>query len=74
MKLFETEKPDRAAIYTGFLNVKGKIMFDAFRVQPKLACQDDKMGEIEYWIDVEKDNDAPALIKHLNRYALRKKV
>ena len=37
MRIFEREEPDRAALYTGFLNVKGKIMFDAFIVKPKLA-------------------------------------
>ena len=36
MKLFQKEV-DRAAIYTGLLTVKGKIMFDAIIAKPKLA-------------------------------------
>jgi hypothetical protein len=36
IKLFDRE-PDRAAIFTGFLNVKGKILFDAIVVKPRLA-------------------------------------
>ena len=58
MKLFETEKPDRAALFTAFLNVKGKVMFDGIIVKPKLASQTDESGEIEYWIDVDAESDA----------------
>jgi hypothetical protein len=58
MKVFEKEKPDRAAIFTAFLNVKGKTLFDAMIVKPKLALQTDESGEIEYWIDVNSDSDA----------------
>ena len=36
MKLFEESK-ERAAIYTSFLSVKGKTMYDAFVVKPRLA-------------------------------------
>ena len=55
MSLFKKEE-DRAALFTAFLNVKGKTMFDAMIVKPKLAGQYDE--EIEYWIDVEGDHDA----------------
>ena len=36
MKWFKKEN-DRAAIYTGFLNPKGKILFDAIIAKPLLA-------------------------------------
>ena len=51
MKLFQREQ-DRAAIYTGFLTVKGKMMFDAIIAKPKLASQTDQ--DMEYWIDVHE--------------------
>ena len=70
MSLFKKEQ-DRAALFTAFLNVKGKTMFDAMIVKPKLAGQYEE--EIEYWIDAE-DNDAQELRKHLKRYAIRKKL
>lgn len=37
LSLFQ-ESDDRAAIYTNFLTVKGKTMFDAFVVKPRLAA------------------------------------
>jgi folate-binding Fe-S cluster repair protein YgfZ len=37
MTTFKKEGADRAAIYSAFLNVKGKTMFDAFIVKPVLA-------------------------------------
>jgi hypothetical protein len=37
MEIFKKEGNDRAALYSAFLNVKGKTMFDAFIVKPKLA-------------------------------------
>ena len=48
-------------------------MFDAMIVKPLLAGQktDD---EVEYWIDVSSEEDATDLIKHMKRYALRKKI
>jgi len=36
MRLFQKEA-ERAAIYTAFLTVKGKMMFDAIIAKPKLA-------------------------------------
>lgn len=36
MNLFSKE-PERAAIYTCFLNIKGKVMFDAIIAKPLLA-------------------------------------
>lgn len=72
MKIFNKEGDDRAALFTAFLNVKGKTMFDAMIVKPKLAGQNE--NEIEYWIDIEGDNDADELTKHLKRYAIRKKL
>jgi hypothetical protein len=36
MNMFKVEK-ERAAIYTGFLNVKGKIVMDAIIAKPLLA-------------------------------------
>jgi len=36
MSLFSSEK-DRAAIFTTFLNAKGRMMFDAIIVKPLLA-------------------------------------
>ena len=49
MRMFD-ESEDRAAIYTSFLNVKGKTMFDAFVVKPKLAGQTKE--DMEYWVDL----------------------
>ena len=37
IKLFEKDGHDRAAIFTSFLNVKGKVLFDAIIVKPRLA-------------------------------------
>ena len=37
MKIFKEEGLSRAAIFTAFLTVKGKVMFDAIIVKPKLA-------------------------------------
>ena len=54
MRLFEKDQ-NRASIFTGFLNVKGRLLFDAIIVKPKLAGQAE---EPEYWLDVhEKDAD-----------------
>ena len=36
MNVFEKEEK-RASIYTGFLNVKGRVLFDAFIQKPLLA-------------------------------------
>ena len=45
-----TEK-ERAAIFTCFLNPKGKLLFDAIIAKPLLAEQ--KEGSMmEYWMDV----------------------
>lgn len=68
MALFE-ESNERAAIYTSFLNVKGKTMFDAIIVKPRLAGQ--TTDDMEYWVDVHQSDIEP-LRKHLRRYALRK--
>ena len=67
MNLFEREGKERAAIYTGFLNVKGKTMFDAIIAKPRLASHIDID---EYWVDVHY-NDVQSLTKHLRRYAMR---
>jgi hypothetical protein len=37
MGTFKKEGSTRAALYSAFLNVKGKTMFDAFIVRPILA-------------------------------------
>jgi hypothetical protein len=37
MNLFEKEKPGRAAIFSAFLNAKGKVLFDSMIIKPKLA-------------------------------------
>ena len=73
MNLFEKEKPGRAAIFSAFLNAKGKILFDNMIVKPKLAGQDDPR-EIEYWIDIDGNKDADDLMKLLKKYKMRKKV
>ena len=36
MRLFD-QNPERAALYTAFLTVKGKVMFDAIIAKPRLA-------------------------------------
>ena len=70
MRLFD-ESEDRAALYTSFLTTKGKTMFDAFVVKPKLAAQTPE--DMEFWIDIHSDDIAP-LRKHLRRYAMRKNI
>jgi glycine cleavage system aminomethyltransferase T len=71
MSTFETDGEDRAAIYTAFLNVKGKVLFDAMIVKPKLASQ--TKDDMEYWVDIHED-DIGALRKLLHRYAMRKNI
>ena len=71
MNIFEREGEKRAAIYTGFLTVKGKTMFDAIIAKPKLAAQTSE--DMEYWVDVDQ-NDVDILKKHLRRYAMRKNI
>ena len=50
------------------------MLFDCMIIKPRLAGQDEEGGEIEYWIDVAKGQDAQDLQKHLKRYALRKRL
>jgi folate-binding Fe-S cluster repair protein YgfZ len=71
MNVFSKEGADRAALYSSFLNVKGKTLFDAFIVKPRLAnqCADDT----EYWLDLH-ETDIEQLRKHLHKYALRRNV
>lgn len=70
MRLMESEE-ERAALYSGFLTVKGKMMFDAIIAKPRLASQ--TAEDMEYWVDVS-DLDAEAFQKHLKRYSMRKNV
>jgi hypothetical protein len=60
MELFKKE--DRAAIFTTFLTVKGKIIFDAVIAKPLLANQRD--DDLELWVDVAGEDGETAL-KHL---------
>ena len=62
MNLFKSEGKERAALFTTFLNVKGKILFDAIICKPRLANQES--GDVEYWVDVA-DYDAETILKHL---------
>merc|ERR1711957_731854 len=57
LSLFDSE-PDRAAVYAGFLSVKGKLMYDGTIAKPKLAAQTD--DDTEFWVDVQQD-DLPTL-------------
>ena len=66
-----TESSERAAVYSSFLNVKGKTMHDAFIVKPRLAGQTDE--DMEFWLDLHQDDIDP-LRKHLRMYALRKNI
>jgi folate-binding Fe-S cluster repair protein YgfZ len=74
------DHPHRAALYTSFLNAKGRVLFDGFIVKPRLAGQGQQVekvnehDDIEYWVDVEKTQDLPELLKHLKKYAMRKRV
>lgn len=51
--------------------MKGKILFDAIICKPRLANQE--TGDVEYWLDVA-DYDVEAVLKHLKKYSIRKKV
>ena len=53
---------ERAAIFSTFLNVKGKIIFDAIVAKPLLANQSDQ--DMEFWMEVADEDQAEAL-KHL---------
>lgn len=70
MKLFEKDK-NRAAIFTSFLNVKGKTMFDAIIAKPLIANQDG--DDVEYWVDIAAA-DSEEVFKHFKKYAIRKKI
>ena len=71
MRIFDNEKPERAAVNACFLNPKGRVLFDAMIVKPQLAGQNG--DEVEYWIDVA-DLDTQDLMLHMKKYALRKKI
>lgn len=68
---FKKDSKQRAAIFTAFLNVKGKVLFDAIIAKPLLANQKD--DDLEFWMDVS-EQDVDDVIKHLKKYAIRKKV
>ena len=70
LSLFDKE-PERAAVYAGFLSVKGKLMYDGIIAKPKLAAQTEE--DTEFWVDVDQD-DLPSLHKNLRKYAMRKNV
>lgn len=59
---FKTEGKKTAAIFTTFLNVKGKIIFDAILAKPLLANQRDE--DMEFWMDVAAV-DLETAIKHM---------
>ena len=71
MGLFEKDGPERAALYTCFLNVKGKTLFDGIVVKPRLAGQ--TREDTEFWLDVHA-GDVDSLTALLKRYAMRKVV
>ena len=60
--MFHKEGIKRAAIFTNFLTVKGKIIFDAFIAKPMLANQRD--DDMEFWMDVAAE-DCETAFKHL---------
>lgn len=62
INLFKKDGSSRAAIFTSFLTVKGKIIFDAIIAKPLLANQQD--DDIEFWMDVAAEDGETAL-KHL---------
>jgi folate-binding Fe-S cluster repair protein YgfZ len=59
---FKKDGMERGAIFTTFLNVKGKIIFDAIIARPLLANQKD--DDMEFWMEVAQE-DLEAAIKHL---------
>lgn len=61
----------KAASYTGFLTVKGRLQYDAIIAKPKLASQTTE--DLEYWIDIG-EQDAEPFMKHMKRYSMRKNV
>lgn len=61
----------RGAIFTNFLTVKGKLLFDAIVAKPLLANQ--SKDDMELWMDVSSE-DSDIALKHLKKYAIRKKV
>jgi hypothetical protein len=62
INLFKKDGPERAAIFSTFLNVKGKIIFDAIIAKPLIANQTD--DDMEFWIEVANEDQDLAL-KHL---------
>ncbi len=62
INMFKKDGSERAAIFTTFLNVKGKIIFDAILAKPLIANQKD--DDMEYWMEVAQEDQETAL-KHL---------
>ncbi len=50
INMFKKDGSERAGIFTTFLNVKGKIIFDAILAKPLIANQKD--DDMEYWMEV----------------------
>jgi len=62
INLFKKDGTERAAIFSTFLNVKGKIIFDAIIAKPLIANQTD--DDMEFWMEVANEDQDQAL-KHL---------
>lgn len=67
----EFSDDNRAALYTGLLTNKGKVMFDAIIAKPKLACQTSE--DMEYWVDLH-ETDVTPFLKHIKKYSMRKNI
>lgn len=65
---------NKLAMYTLFLNPKGKIITDAFIFRPKQYEHNKKViAEDQFWIDVDK-SIKDTLLAHLKKYTWKKDV
>ena len=65
---------NKIALYTLFLNPKGKIVSDAFIIRPRIFEKGKVIAKKdELWVEVDSDN-ASMMTEHLKKYTWKKKV
>jgi folate-binding Fe-S cluster repair protein YgfZ len=66
---------DQSALYTGFLNIKGRLITDAIITRPKIYKTNSTVDykDNEFWIDVNREM-TKRLTDHLRRYMWKKKA
>ena len=65
---------ERVALYTLFLQSKGKIITDAFVVRPRMYTKEGgEWAEEQLWLDIPREAKG-TLKEHLRRHSWKKKV